>query len=265
MILILIILLILVAVETRKTRDKSSNYSYIRFDLRSEKQYRVLAILGITLGLVPICISLIFLENKLVDSASTLVDILFSLSVSVCPFITLLGLGAALKLFQCKQYFKRLKNNGYEIPKDVRDYDHTLTKVPRNEMVIIKEYPADSRINTIIAFVCFISLVGATIWYYVEWMPVEPDTAEVFMVCAFILDALWLLGAYFYYRQMDSERYKDATSPGDGRKNRKDVMDGVITILIMMLISIFCVSMAFSMTNYVHKSRIHAAQTEELR
>lgn len=161
-----------------------------------------------------------------------------------------------LSYFSGKSYLKKLEEVGYEVPYNRKDYGNLLVNLPTTREIDPQDQGRDRNSLYLacltIAGMVIILLFGLDYW--LKWRLLS-DTIGFMLICIVILAGLWAIGAYTYYRKSDNTKYRDFYII-DSRKERKTFADGIGTLIIVGAISAFCVSCAFSMTQYVAKARI---------
>lgn len=188
---------------------------------------------------------------------------------TVIVVIVLLGLyvGGGIFLFAGLNlligfcYIRRLKAYGYEVPYKKEDYGNDLRNVPRVSKNSCQEAKnVGSRVLSFIYAAVFLLVNVWNVRYIVRWHPYLGNDAVVFGVLLFLLDSFWAIAAFVFFRQADTQRYRDDVEIEDGRKERisldKGIVDGIILLCIMMLIK----SAAVGISDLMFYSRVEHDQ-----
>ncbi|GEM_PF-5972903 len=163
---------------------------------------------------------------------------------------------SALNFVASLCYFKRLKRHGYEIPYNRKDYGNDLRNLPVSADAD-KEIPQDSKESRILGIFYGVTYLLSTAWniyYIVSWYRYVNGNA-VFLLCVqIILDLVWIIEAIILYGQMDSKKYRDDVEADLSKKERTSIEKGLLTGLIILVMTIFVKSMAVNMSEYVYKA-----------
>ena len=203
----------------------------IKYDRRIMKTLLVTTIVSAFLFLTGLVCMLAEVEG-------TVVIILSGLGVGGSLFLF-----AGLNLFAGFCYLRRLKAYGYEIPYKKEDYGDDLRNVPcvggtshsgaRNK---------DSRILFFLYAVVFLLTNVWNVRYIIYWHQLLGDTAVVLLVIMLLFDSFWGIYAVMFYRQGNTQRYRDDVEIDENRKERKPfekgVIEGIIILGIMLVIKI---------------------------
>jgi len=262
MIIVLILIFCLITILRNSYRIRQCPNNYIRWDLYEKQIYKIVCFFCGIFGLLP-CIAMWamgdYIFGRILNSVS---DWMMIYVVVIAPFILFVGIYAGIRVIQSKIYLSRLEANGYIVPQHAKDYDYNLTRLINKSGNNVIEYPRDSKIHTILTGIGFIGCVVASVCYYITWHDLMPGTVRFFMVCAGILDILWLLNIYLYYRRCNVELYRDCTTPDDGRKVRKELVGGIVSIIVAVLVSVFCIYFAYFSTRYVYRVQVSVQERE---
>lgn len=221
----------------------------IRYDKRILK---ALLIVGVVLSIIVISvIPWMFIPMDNIPSNSFL-DLYMAIGIACFWPMAIIWLA----FFDGKLYCRDLKNAGYEIPNDRREYGNQLNNLPRTkEIQFDKEgICKDSRILSLMAGGVAIVIFLFTIKYVVQWHFIE-DVAFV-TTCLVVLFLLWFIGAYVYRKQSDNRNYRNFYEDEDSRKIRTGLFNGIITIIFMGGISFYLVATAYSITRYIERTRV---------
>lgn len=129
-------------------------------------------------------------------------------------------------------YFKRLKKHGYEVPYDRNIYGNDLKNVLNSYASgsLIDVPNQGSKESVILAIFHAMVFVFANVWniyYIINWYKYVNDDA-VFLLCVqIILDLGWLIAAIVYFRQRNSEKYRDDVELDFSKKERSGIERGI--------------------------------------
>lgn len=248
-----ILLVLLIIIIRQNVRKKNNEGSYIRYDLTDKKIYTILTGICFLMGIVPAVI-VYPMDNKLTGKLVGTEYMLFVMVMYIiCPCLMFLFVIFAIRLMQCNLYLNRLEKNGYTVPVRAKEYEYNFRRLQRDESVEVTEYPGDSRVAAIISAVATTGFLIETVIYAIKWMPLSPQIATMFLVCALIMDGLWLLATYQNIKRTNALHFRDVTSPADCRKVRKDVVGAVVGLCCAILVSVFCVLLATSVTDTFYR------------
>lgn len=161
-------------------------------------------------------------------------------------------------------YFKRLKAYGYRIPEKRKNYQDKLENIPREagSENITSLFQTDSKILAWIGLTIYLIFVGLDILFLMKWKFMWENAIAMF--CISMLGYLvWLILAIIFYQQANTKRYRDDLEPDDGRKKRMNLMTGIGTYIILLLITLFAFITMNSMMDYVYRSQIDTVAEEQ--
>lgn len=226
----------------------------IRFDRRQIKQSLFLTMLFFLLTIF----SFIITYFNYVDRFPDWLMVMF-LFVYMCSGPALFY--SAYQLFSGICYLRRLRKHGYEVPENKKDYDVLLEKLPRQVQEDTeqtrKKCNKESLALGVCSMVALFVLVGIDIWYISEWYFLRDEI--VFMIGLMsVVDVVLFIYCIMFFRQMNETYYKDDVETDAIRKNRMPLAEGVLTVVVLLVISTFVKYTAHSMTDYVFKARVSA-------
>ena len=238
------------------------SYTPIRYDKKSEKEWIIRLV--ISLSIILLYIIILFIEanafvssgiNPLSDSSLFTVFFVF---LSVLEYIAVpVFVISILKVLDSYMYLKRLKKNYFEVPVDKKIYEKNLSNVPRTK-VVENVYARDSWIGAIFFLIGYIAFVTIDICYVVKWTSLGETDSIMLFVLMMIAHLSFLILAIILFRQKDTSRYIDeidVKTSGELRKTRISLPKAITIFVIITIIFAFGVTMAFSMTKYIYKSR----------
>ena len=229
----------------------------IRYDVKSRKSWKIRMIIsGIVILIYSIVLlldSTISLGNELLSSNDGLLVIFVLLSTAMYLALPIFVISFLLFL-DSSIYLKRLKKNHFEIPDDKKIYDRDLSKLPRTEQVE-NVYTNDSRIGGLLYLIAYLVFVAVDIYYVVKWTRLGETDSIVLFVFMMIAHLFFLIFALYIYKQKDTTKYVDEVDIDYQRKKRISITKALTILVITSVISTMGITMAFSMTKYIYKSR----------
>ena len=236
-------------------------YTPIRYDKKARKEWLIRLVIALAVILLHIII--LFMESFILASgdnpfiANSLLTLLF-VFMSFLSYIAFpLFIISLLIVIDSSAYLKRLKQNHFEVPGDKKVYERNLANVPRTE-IVENVYARDSRKGAILFFIVYILNVAVDIYYVAKWTGLGEKDSIMLFVLMMMAHLFFLIISVVIYRQKDTSLYIDEVDvkfPGDQRKTRISLYKAIIILVIATAISAFGVSMAFTMTKYIYKSR----------
>lgn len=234
----------------------------IKYDKKTKKRWRICLIVSGVIIFIYILLLLVdaYLfaskgKNPFPDNPLLMIFISLFFSVSNLAFpIFVISL---LLSIDSSVYLRRLGKNHFEVPEDKRVYNKDLAQVPRTEKVE-NVYSNDSIIAGLLFLVGYIAFVAIDIYYVVKWTRLGENDSIALFIFMMLAHLFFIIFAVIIYRQKDNEKYIDETDVreyGDFRKKRFSLMSAIVVLVITSAISTFGVSMAFTMTKYIYKSR----------
>ena len=171
---------------------------------------------------------------------------------------------ALINLVFAACYCKRLRRHGYEVPDDRMQYDNDLEKLPHTGAAghAADFAGRDSRESIRLAVMHLVVFVAANMWnlyYYIHWSRYVKDTAVLFLWVQVFLDLVWGISALGYFRQRNARTFRDDVEMDITRKERTSMEKGVLTGMVVLLLTILVKTMAVDMTAYIYRSLQEAA------
>lgn len=244
---------------------KYAEENAIRHDLREQKQTLIGAVVCSIIGIAGIYI----LNTDIVGCLSSVALGLFGI-IATMIFPT-----AALVLwiywFDCFCYLKRLRRHGYKIPENKKNISGGLaglvmeadTTVDGNP---IKESPGmgiRNRGSMVLSGICLITAIIVFISAVCIYLQYHQYLGAGSMNFLLVIHALILLGwagySFYFGRQSNNSKYKDDVELDVHRKNRKNIVEGILIILILLAISAYIIYDLYNMADYIsHDARLMA-------
>lgn len=223
----------------------------IRYDLRQKKILVILTLVSLCMMVAGLLIA--FLKFEALEVICPLLDIV--------GFVMLIYCG--LNALSANIYLKELKSHGFEVPYDKRVYDSRMDKLPRDQKIYDMASTEgvgccqDSINLAIIYAIIFACLLAWDVWFYNRWSIVYEKNVTIFLV---IFDFVWLIYAIRFYRQADNAKYRSAVELDNKRVARIAFTRGIAYVFIIGVITFLVKNTAFSMTEYVYRSRLAMEQ-----
>ncbi len=238
-----------------------SKANWIKYDQRQIKILRIMTVLfGILTVLSWICM---FGDFDAFDKSADLIGVLDVVYVVIFCSSVISGpvfLCSLYQLLSGMSYMRRLQQHGYELPEDKKQYDYILEKLPKQQSTADIAANAEQRNKSsfllgVLSLLILIVLSVCSVIYLVEWSFYHEEIG--FMICMiFVVDLVLLVYGVLFFRQANEVRYKDDVEIDSNRKNRMPLVEGVLTILILLCLSAFMKYEAHSLTNYIFKSHV---------
>ncbi len=228
----------------------------IRYDTKARRDWKIRLILSGSVVLIFLIVffsDAVILSNDESLSVEPIVAILVLLSTANYIAVPVFGV-SLLMLLDSSIYLRRLKKNYFEIPEDKKKYEQNLKNLPRTGQVE-NVYARDSVIGGVLYIIAYLIFVAVDIYYVVKWTGLgEKDSIELF-VLMMIVHLFFLVFAVYLYRQKDTTKYVDDVDVDDYRKVRISITKAITILVITSIISAIGVTFAFTMTEYIYKSR----------
>ncbi|MBE5894205.1 MAG: hypothetical protein E7285_00890 [Lachnospiraceae bacterium] len=204
-------------------------------------------------------------------------------------FLPVISAGLWLLFWDSALYLKRLEQYGFPLPESKKDFGNDLEQlacsegsrygmqtpveatrdgavdviVNATEDATVDGIPAECKESKILAFLSwgiFLAMVGFTIYYFIRFSHVWENVGFLGYVSIFIALAWGFFGAG-YYRQKNPEKYRDDVDFKSPKKERKQLVEGVVTIIFLAGITLFAACNIYSMSKYVERS-VEAREAE---
>ena len=227
----------------------------IKYDKRDKKLYRNLAV--VTTIIFALCIFALNLDLD-VDNLSS--AFYASLMIVATLFLPIISIAMWIMYFDSYAYLKRLEKYGYELPIKKRDYHNDLDELHEKSTSKQHKNPEnleeskESKALAYVSWVVALCMVGYSIFYFVRFSHMLENVAFLGFVCIFIAICWVLLGNYFY-KQRKPEKYRDDVDYKSKLKVRKNLVEGLVTIVILLAVTIFGAANIYTMSKYVERSK----------
>lgn len=223
----------------------------IKYDKKDKSLYMKMAVIFSVLAVVDWCI---FLNGE---------DILWYFPaevevVFICAIwpLGMLTAGLWVGYMDAVLYLKRLWKYGYEVPVDKRKFNKDLEQLPRTKNVVrngeIKNY--DSIMLSVLTGIIVIALLIYDICFLYRYSGVGKDILFfegmlVFGTC------IWLFLGIFFARQISDQRYKCDVEIDSSRKNRRNLIDGLVEIVLLLIFTFLAIRAINETVQYMIKAR----------
>lgn len=179
-------------------------------------------------------------------------------AVFVCEILPFFILAARLWLgyINAVLYLKRLQKYGYEVPEDKKNFNKDLEKLPMTENAV-KSLPRrnyDSIVLTVLTGAIVIGLLVYDVWFLYRYSGFGNDIwfFEGMLIFGTII---WLLLGIFYARQISNRKYKYDVEIDHSRKNRRNLIDGLVEIIVLFVFTFPSIEMINNAVQYMIKAR----------
>ena len=231
----------------------------IKYDAKDKKSY-FLAAASATI-LFALGQLLIWLLPEITRESDAFIVCLLLL---ITCFLPVISAGLWLLFWDSALYLKRLERYGFPLPESKKDFGNDLEQLACSEGSRYgMQTPAEFKESKILAFLSwgiFLAMVGFTIFYFIRFSHVWENVGFLGYVSIFIALAWGLFGAG-YYRQKNPEKYRDDVDFKSPKKERKQLVEGVVTIIFLAGITLFAACNMYSMSKYVERS-VEAREAE---
>lgn len=225
----------------------------IKYDCRDRKLFLILAIIFTVLSLAALILSRLPDCDKF---SSEMIALIFLGGLMFCP---ILALATWLLFLNSALYLRRLGAYGYEIPINKKDYSASLDKLPKVEgsFSVPTGDSKESIALSVISLGVFVGVLINAIMFYLKYRELG-DLKYMGIWGSVPLFLFWLILAFLYWRQRLREKYKDNVEIDAKRKNRKQIEQGIVEILIYLIITIIWIVILYNWADYIYKSRLEA-------
>jgi len=264
-IVLLVVIPLVMLLYTRRKREKMkaigekkhhlSKAHLIRYDKHQCKQSFICTIVFFALAVFS---SVIVYFGDVIEFSDLLMIIV--LLVYLCSGPALLY--SVYQLLSGISYLKRLKKHGYEVPENKKDYDSLLELLPHQEQEVDEDTKEMCNKTSLAlgigSLITLLVLFGIDVWFVAEWYSYYKSEIIFVLSLISVIDVVLLVYCIIFLRQKDEKRYKDDVEIDENRKNRMPLVEGILTIFILLVLSGAVKHTAHSMTNYVFKARVSA-------
>lgn len=224
----------------------------IKYDKKEKNWYRKTAVIFSVLAAVNLCI--LMKGEDILQHFPAEVEVVF-----VCAIwpLAVLAVGLWAGYIDTVLYLKRLWKFGYEIPEDRRKFNRDLEQLPRLEHTVmngqIKSY--DSIVLTVLTGMIVITLIIYDICFLYRYSGVGKDIL-FFEGILLLGTCIWLFLGIFYARQISDRMYKYDVEIDSSRKNRKNMIDGLVEIALLLALTLPAVRAVNEGVQYMIKARV---------
>lgn len=220
----------------------------IKYDKRDRKLYLILAVVSTVIfaGII-----IVLRLNLWEDMSSELASVVMIFGTIICP---VLAFAAWVMFCDSHTYLKRLEKYGYIVPENKKDYDNDIERLVNEE---IKSYTEPSKESSVLALVSWsvsLGMVGFTIFYFIRFSHMLENMSFLGCVAIFVAILWAVFGAYFW-RQRSRERYRDDVEYNSPLKKRNHLVEGLVTVVILLAITVFVATNIYTMAKYVERSK----------
>lgn len=236
---------------------KYADGNVIRHDLREQKQSLIGAVVCSIIGIAGFNI----FNTDIVDCFSSVALALFGITV------TMIFPAAALVLwiywFDCFCYLKRLKRHDYKIPENKKKVSGGLaglmmeadTTADGNPIKGKNDMGIRNRGSMVLSGICLIALsivlISAVRIYLQYHRYLGAGPMNFLLVIHAIILFGWAGYSFYFGRQSNNSKYKDDVELDACRKNRKNIVEGILIILFLLAISVFIIYDLYNMADYI--------------
>lgn len=229
----------------------------IKYDKRDRKLFLTFAI--ITTMTVFVC--LILMNTALPDELeASVVGVMMVLCFTIFPVI---AFATWVMFADSHTYLKRLEKYGYLVPENKKKYDNNLDKLATSELRTFGEPSKESRILAFASWIVFVIMVIYSIFLSIRFSHMLENVA-FFIIVSVVLSIFWLAYGFGFWRQRKREYYKDDVELNSSLKTRKHLVEGFITIIILVGISAVIAINMYTMSKYVERSKDNSEEIAKI-
>ena len=236
----------------------------IKYDKRDKKIYLILAV--VTTIIFAMCFSLLQMDLEVENISAAFYAGFMIVSTLFLPIISF---AMWVMFFDSHMYLKRLEKYGFTVPDRKKDYDNNLEKLPQSQGNIFdNENPKvkESKESKALAYVSWIVSLGMavyTVWFFIRFSHMLENVAFFGLVCIFIT-LCWLVLGFYFFKQRRPDKYRDDVDYKSNLKVRKHLVEGIITIVILLVITIVGAVNMYTMSKYVERSKEHPEEVVKI-
>lgn len=261
-VVLLVIILLYVVNNSRKAnlpaRYKSKygtdSATIIKYDKRSVQIYRTLLL--ITVAYFLLSLFCMFTDIPSIRNAK-LEEVLITVVLYGLYFGVIGILYLGYQWISAVFYLKRLEKYGFEVPENRKEYE-IVERLPKTGNVLPvqeQDYHKGSKILAELSVMVAVIMLGLTGYYYLKWAFLG-ENADFMLVMQLIADAFWLIPIAIFRKEMNLQKYKDDVEIDITRRTRKNVVSGVMLIILLVLVALYVKATAHSMTKYIYVSQM---------
>ncbi|MDE6434589.1 MAG: hypothetical protein K2L07_10210 [Lachnospiraceae bacterium] len=225
-------------------------YDKIKYDKMDKKRNFIAAIIFLILAVVNWCILNCDAVIGQLPSAIAVVFICAAFPLGI------LAMGLWVTYLDGVLYLRRLKRFGYIVPEDKNAFNKNLEQLPREKNAAggkpVKNY--ESIVLTVIVSAIVMGLFFYDVYFFDSYCSVGNDIW--FFEGLLILGTLiWLILGISYARQISNRRYKYDVEIDYSRKNRRNLIDGLIEIIVLLVFTFPSIAVINNVVQYMIKAR----------
>ncbi len=226
----------------------------IKYDSRDRKVFFWIATICTIMSIGMILISTLLIENK-VNNEVAITIVIFGGFV----FFPIIALVAWLGFLGSALYLRRLRNYGYEVPENKKEFGSRLDKLHKVKcsMVVATNQSKESIILAVCSVVVLIGVMINSLVFYVqhkEW----GDLAYIGVQGSVPLFLFWAILTFVFWRQRLREKYRDDVEMDESRKKRKQMEEGIVEIVIYLFFTIIWLILLTNGAEYIYQARLQA-------
>lgn len=222
----------------------------IKYDKKDKKLYIRTAVVFSILAVMNLCIL-----NYSDEMRHFPVELEAVFVYEILPFF-ILAARLWLGYINAVLYLKRLQKYGYEVPEDKKNFNEDLEKLPMTENAV-KSLPRrnyDSIVLTVLTGAIVIGLLVYDIWFLYRYSGFGNDI-WFFEGILIFGTVIWLLLGISYARQISNRKYKYDVEIDHSRKNRRNLIDGLVGIIVLLVFTFPSIEMINNAVQYMTKAR----------
>lgn len=233
----------------------------IKYDIRDKKIYLILAV--VTTIIFAVCFLMLQMDLE-VENLSAAFYASFMIVSTI--FLPIISFAMWVMFFDSLTYLKRLDKYGFVLPNNKKDYDASLEKLPIKEDDYSMQDKEESNGSKALAYISwFISLgmAGYTIWYFIRFSHMLENVGFFGLVSIFIT-LCWLVFGFYFFKQRKTDKYRDDVDYKSTLKVRKHFVEGFVTIVVLLGITIVGAVNMYTMSRYVERSKENPEEIVEI-
>ncbi|MCM1158205.1 MAG: hypothetical protein NC300_05395 [Bacteroidales bacterium] len=153
-------------------------------------------------------------------------------------------------------YLKRLRKYGYEVPVDKRDFQRDLEKLPGTGNGL-KDASAKNHGSIALTAITGMIVIALIIYdaYFLYQYSRLGETIWLFAGALAFATLIWLCHGLFYACQISNRKYKDDVEIDYCRKNRRNLIDGLVEIAVLAVFTFSFLAIINNAAQYMLKAR----------
>lgn len=226
----------------------------IKYDKRDKKIYLIIAV--VTTIIFVVCFSLLQMDLEFENLSAAFYAGFMVISTIFLPVISF---AMWVMFFDSFTYLKRLEKHGFVIPDNKKDYDASLDKLPVKEddyIMQVKDMKESNESKALAYISWFISLgmVGYTVWYFIRFSHMLDNVGFLGLFSIFIT-LCWLVFGFYFFKQRNADKYSDDVDYRSKLKVRKHLVEGLVTIVVLLAITVVGAVNMYTMSRYVERAK----------